>query len=68
MSDIARIDGIRRVEQDRAGGWIARDQTGGEIGGKGWRWNSRSVARTAALESDIFGPFATLAQKDTQNG
>lgn len=57
MSGLKRVRGMRRIEYDPGWGWIARDQCGGEIGGKGFRWNSRAVARTVALETDMFGPF-----------
>lgn len=53
---LKRIHGVRRVEHERYEGWIARDQCGGEIGGSGFRWSSRSVARTVALEADWCGP------------
>lgn len=43
----------KRVEKDPEGGWIARDQEGREIGGDGFRWNSRSAARCAVDETDM---------------
>jgi hypothetical protein len=48
-----------RVEKDPDGGWIARKKDGSIIGGEGWRWNSRSVARTVVIEADLFGPPKT---------
>lgn len=44
---------MRRVEHELYEGWIARDRAGNEIGGKGFRWTSRSVARSVCLETDL---------------
>lgn len=56
---LKRIRGVRRVEHEPYEGWIARDQCGGEIGGEGFRWASRRVAWTVAMEADMLGPFPT---------
>lgn len=44
---------MRRVEHEPYEGWIARDRRGAEIGGEGFRWSSRSVARAVVLETDM---------------
>lgn len=54
---LKRIRGVRRVEYDPGWGWIARDQLGNEIMEDGFRWRTRSVAWSVALEADIYGPF-----------
>ncbi len=55
---LVRVKGVRRVEYEPGWGWIACDQCGGRIGGDDFVWNSRAVARTVAMEADMFGPFA----------
>lgn len=50
-----RIKGVRRVEKaddSWYGGWIARGHHGEELGGEGFRWRTRDVARTVANEAD----------------
>lgn len=43
---------VRRVEYERGWGWIARRRDGAEVV-PGFRWNSRSVARSVAYERDL---------------
>lgn len=45
---------VRTVEYDPGFGWIARDPlTGLEIPEAGFRWMSRSVARSVVLETSL---------------
>lgn len=44
----------RRVEKDPEGGWIARRKDGSVIPDESFRWNSRSAAQGAVLDSDTF--------------
>lgn len=67
MSGLKRIAGIRRVENHDYG-WIARDQCGGSIGGDDWRWSSRDVARSVAVEADMFGPFPLATSRSQHEG
>lgn len=50
---LKRIQGVRRVERDPSGGWIARDHFGNEMIEEGFRWNTRSGAWHVAIEADI---------------
>lgn len=43
---------VRRVEYEPGWGWIARRANGQEVI-KDFRWASRSVARSVALEADL---------------
>jgi hypothetical protein len=57
---------VRTVERDPGGGWIARSPFDGrELGGDGFRWNSRSVARTVVDEDRVL-PSAALAAAKTE--
>lgn len=49
---------IRTVEYDPGWGWIARSPYDGhEIGGDGFRWRTRDVARTVVWETRLLdGP------------
>jgi hypothetical protein len=60
---------IKRVEKDRLAGWIARKEDGSEIGGEGFRWNSRASARTVVWEADLAQalPFR-FAPRDASHG
>lgn len=61
---LKRIRGVRRVERDPYGGWIARDQCGNEMIEAGFRWNTRSGAWHVAFEADLFGPFPDKGNPD----
>lgn len=45
---------MKRVERDRYGDWIARDRYGREVLEPGFRWCTRSSARAAAKEADLW--------------
>lgn len=53
---------MRRIEKDPEGGWIARRRDGSLITDKDWRWNSRSAARHAVMESDFWPSSDTCRQ------
>ena len=55
---------IRTVEYEPGWGWIARcPKTGIEIMEEGFRWNSRSVARSVVYEHKILGCGARCAAR-----
>lgn len=67
---MGKLERIRTVEYDPGCGWIARSPwTGKEILEKGWRWNSRSVARTVVLEDRLLNkPVGRAALSRTKEG
>lgn len=59
---------IRTVEYDPGFGWIARDPVTGEEVLPNFRWNSRSVARSVALEAKLLSSRITEAGKAALEG
>lgn len=55
---------LRRVEKDPAGGWIARRRDGSVIPDADFRWNSRSAAKGAVLETDLLCPATPEGRAD----
>lgn len=58
MTAVRKSKRIRTVEYDDRWGWIARSPFDGhQLGGDGFYWRTRDVARTVVGEERMFGPI-----------